>query len=121
MYTYKQSTGQLFDSSGNLLGTGWAGQGDGKNNPDMQDVKNIGPLPQGRYTIGPAYHHPRLGPVTMDLTPSPSNQMFDRADFRIHGASATDPEHSSEGCMIQIRIVRESVASGMDKDLEVIA
>lgn len=125
MYTYRQSTGELFQD-GKLAGKGWAGQPPHKNDPDGQNVSKVGPLPRGKYKIGPAYHHPKLGPVTMNLTPDPSNEMFGRGDFRIHGFKADDlatpqneQDYSSEGCIIQIRPVRESIATGADRDLTV--
>jgi hypothetical protein len=120
MFTYQQSTGKVFAGDGSLLGIGWSGQEAGKNNPAMQDVANVGPLPRGRYTIGAAYHHPKLGPVTMDLTPDPANEMFGRADLRIHGSKEGDPEHSSEGCIIQERPEREVIAASSDRDLIVV-
>lgn len=120
MFTYEQSTGRLTQNS-HFVGSGWAGQREGRNNPAMQDVHNIGPLPQGRYKIGKAYIHPHLGSVTMDLIPDPSNQMFNRSDFRIHGSAFEHPELSSEGCIIQGYSVRCYIDQGTDKDLEVIA
>lgn len=120
MYTFSQSSG-LFQSNGVFIAHGWAGQGPGKNNPAMQDVHKIGTLPRGRYRIGPAYAHPKLGPVVMNLTPDPANEMFDRDVFRIHGAAFKNPELSSEGCIILIRPIRERIRDGADRDLEVIA
>lgn len=119
MWTYQQANG-ILSHDGIYEGMGWAGRGAGRNNPAMQNVPNVGPLPKGLYKIGPAYHHPKLGPVTMNLTPAPTNEMFGRADFRIHGASEDDPENSSEGCIIQIRMVRELIDASPDKDLEVV-
>lgn len=126
MYTYEQATGRL-SQDGVLKGIGWAGQPPYKNDPAGQCVAKKGPLPRGKYRIGPAYHHPVLGPVTMNLTPDPTNDMCDRDDFRIHGFKADDPktpinevEYSSEGCIIQLRPVREAIAAGADRDLEVI-
>lgn len=119
MYTFSQSSG-IHRHNGILFGSGWAGQGKGRNNPDMQNVHGIGPLPRGKYKIGKAYHHPHLGPLTMDLTPDPSNEMFDRSDFRIHGAAFVHPELSSEGCIILPHPVRQGIDTGIDKDLEVI-
>lgn len=123
MYTFKISTGEMFDGSGQRLGIGWAGQPPYKNDPNHVDKKNVGPLPPGFYTIGPVYRHPRLGPVVMNLEPDPDNQMFNRGDFRIHGASMSDPDHSSEGCIIQVRPVREKIAANLSNDdrLQVVA
>lgn len=121
MWKYEQKTGRLFDLNAALVGTGWSGQGIGKNNPDAQNIPNIGPLPRGVYTIGQPYHHPKLGPLTMNLTPDPANEMESRADFRIHGAApAPDTETSSEGCIIQYHPVRQQVANSQDNQLQVI-
>lgn len=126
MYTFRQSTGELFLKDV-LKGKGWAGQPPHKNDPNGQDIAKVGPLPRGKYKIGPAYHHPKLGPVTMNLTPDPTNEMFGRSDFRIHGFAVDDPntpinetEYSSEGCIIQLRPVREAIAAGADRDLTVV-
>ena len=126
MYTFQISTGKL-SHNGALLGTGWAGHDAGRNNVDMQNVPDIGPLPCGKYKIGKAYHHPKLGPFTMDLTPDPANEMYGRSLFRMHGAAADNPAtpineflESSHGCIIQMRPVREKVDEGSDRDLEVV-
>lgn len=114
MYRYEQSTGKLTDANGTLVGTGIAGQGLGLNNPDMQEVHNVGPIPRGRYTITAPYTHPHLGPLTMNLLPFSDNEMFGRSDFRIHGFSYAHPELSSEGCITQQRSARQIVADNLD-------
>ncbi len=125
MYTFKQSTGELF-KVGMTTGRGAAGQGAGLNNPAKQDVHKIGPLPRGRYKIGAPYHHPHLGPLTFNLTPDPANKMFGRDEFKIHGFEAgcdhTNPRTSSEGCIAQEHPTRQYVADNLssDDDLEVV-
>lgn len=114
MYTYSQSKGRLVEADGALVGIGIAGQGAGLNNPVMQGVHNIGPLPQGFYTIQAPYHHPKLGPVTMDLVPDINNEMFGRSLFRIHGFAEHEP--SSEGCITQHRPARDYVALHLTTD-----
>lgn len=104
MNKYVQGTGRFEDAAGNLVGFGEAGQGAGRNNPDMQNVHNIGPLPCGFYKILEPYHHPKLGVLTFNLEPFPENEMFGRADFRIHGYAAVEP--SSEGCICQHKDAR---------------
>jgi hypothetical protein len=49
-YVYKQTTGQLMLDN-QVIGTGYSGKGVGKNNPAMQNQKNIGPIPAGDYII----------------------------------------------------------------------
>lgn len=116
MLKFVQGTGRLEDSRGELIGFGFAGQREGYNNPDKQNVPDIGPLPRGFYKIGAPYHHPHLGPLTMDLTPFPENQMFGRSLFRIHGRSAINPELSSKGCVCQDRPARQFVADHLNQD-----
>lgn len=118
MYIYSQKSG-ILQHDGNFVGAGWAGQGAGKNNPEMQNVSNIGPLPRGRYLIGAAYTHPKLGPVVMNLAPDPLNEMFGRSDFRIHGASFVNPELSSHGCIVLSKAIRILIDTGSDKLLDV--
>lgn len=96
--TYSQSTG-LFTGSG-ITATGYSGHGEGLNNPAMQDVHDVGPLPQGVYTIQPPHADPKVGPVAMRLEPSPDNTMFGRGDFLIHGDNAAMDHTASEGCII---------------------
>ena len=121
MWTYQQSTGKLQSPTGVITTFGWAGQREGKNNPVMQNVPKVGPLPQGLYTIGDPHTSPNTGPYTMNLTPDPSNDMFGRDDFRIHGAAEEHPELSSEGCIVQPREIRENIWNSGDSTIEVIA
>lgn len=120
MWTYSQGTGLLSNPEGIVVGRGYAGRGEGKNNPSMEGVKDRGPLPRGFFTIGTSYTHPRLGPITMNLEPDPRNEMFDREDFRIHGDSTEDPGEASDGCIVQDHSVRFQVSQSADRRLEVI-
>lgn len=123
-WTYVQRTGSLLHN-GFLVGSGYAGRYTGKNNPEMQDVKDTGPLPCGWYTILPAYDHPRLGPLTMNLIPDAGNEMFGRKDFRIHPERIDPPAGlASEGCIVQSRPVRmhvDKLVRAGDARLQVIA
>lgn len=121
MWLYSQSSGKLWNPAGACVGHGYAGRGDGKNNPAMQQVQMQGPLPCGLYTIGPAHTHPHLGPVCMDLTPDPSNQMFGRSLFRLHADSIDHPGAASDGCIVMSRPIRELVAASPDRVLKVVA
>ena len=120
--TYHQSTGELFSDDGMLLGTGHAGNGTGLNNPAMQFVHNVGPLPCGRYTIGVWGTHSQLGPISAPLIPLPSsnpnapgfNWLKGRGGFYIHG-----PEFS-EGCIVMPEPVRAALAAGTDINLVVV-
>ena len=54
---YSQFTGQLtcVDAAGNVIVDcqGYAGNGPGLNNPDLEHASDMGPLPRGDYTLGP--------------------------------------------------------------------
>lgn len=114
---YYQKSGELRTDEGVLLCTGYSGHGEGKNNPDMQHVKAVGPIPRGAYIIGRPYDSKNTGPLTIMLFPHPDNEMFGRGDFRIHGDSVKAPGTASHGCIIAPRAVREKIISGTDKKL----
>ena len=132
---FAQSSGNLLEVAGDatetLLGTGFAGNDSrpgvnpthihGRNNPQAQALHCIGPLPVGWYTMGEPFHHPALGPLTFQLTPDGGNEMFGRTGFFMHGASATDPLNSSEGCIVQAHDVRQAVADSGVRRLQVTA
>jgi hypothetical protein len=112
MWKFEQSTGKLFDPQGAYVATGYAGGNCGKNpegmnNPDMQSVPNVGPLPQGIYTFGVVVDHSTLGPFAIQLIPEPENIMFGRGHFFMHG-DTEPPGNASEGCIIMPRSVRDA-------------
>ena len=127
---YRQSNGVLTYNSGKIIGKGHAGHGLGLNNPSMQTVHGIGPLPCGGYTIGAPINDKNTGPFSLPLTPDPTNKMFGRSGFLIHGGLSepfTEPDgeiiqpgQESDGCPIMARIIRELVSQSLDKHLEVI-
>jgi hypothetical protein len=107
---YEQATGRLLEDDGKVIGLGWAGHLQGRNNPEMQIVKGVGPLPKGKYIVENPENGTHLGPLAFPLTPDPTNKMFGRDAFFIHGASAEHPALSSDGCIIQGRIAREYIS-----------
>jgi hypothetical protein len=118
MWTYSQGTGKLFDPAGKHVATGYSGKGKGKNNCDMQHVKNVGPIPRGLYTIGQAYNSQKVGPFALPLTPDPSNEMFGRSAFLVHGDNKTGT--ASEGCIILGRMTRDALNYSTDRVLKVV-
>lgn len=114
IFQYSQSLGRFYiqcdeTSERALLGVGYAGRGTGRNNPQQQHMKNVGPLPRGMYTIGFAEKHPRLGPLAYRLTPASTNVMFERSGFFIHGDNKTND--ASQGCVVLPKPLREIVAT----------
>lgn len=120
-WTYEQASGRLLSADGTQAGTGYSGIGSGLNNPDEQNVVDVGPLPQGQYTIGPPYDDPGgKGPVVMALTPDPSNVMFGRSGFLIHGDNANMNHTASNGCIILNLVLRNQIASSGDSSLTIV-
>jgi hypothetical protein len=123
-WEYSQSTGRLthVDSDGTrkFVATGYAGQGEGLNNPDMQDVKHVGPIPRGTWDIGNQYNHTVLGRHVMNLTPRAGTNTFNRTAFRIHGDNSYLNYSASEGCIILGLKVRDQIAKSGDNILRVI-
>jgi len=123
MLVYEQKTGKIFKDS-ELLGTGYAGRGVGLNNPLMQDVRFVGPLPCGFYTMEPPRDDTRVGKYAIPLVPDESNEMFGRSAFFIHGDNMEHPgaHVASDGCMIQDHDVRVRIwTDSADKRLQVVS
>jgi hypothetical protein len=111
MWTYIQSTGDMLDGNGNVLATGYSGKGPDKNNPAMESVRGLGPIPVGIYNMElPPVDTETHGPCVIWLTPDPSNDMLGRSGFGIHGDSFTHMGQASEGCIILPRFARERMA-----------
>ena len=124
MWTYAQSTGRLSHDEQSFGECGYSGFEDGKNNPAKQDEPDLGPIPQGRYTIGPVEFENTdgpHGPFVLPLIPDAGNEMFGRSGFLIHGDSLADPGNASRGCIILPRETREEMAQSGDFVLEVVA
>jgi type VI secretion system (T6SS) effector TldE1-like protein len=120
-WTYEITTGRLYDDSGVLIGVGYSGDPQYKNNATAQSMKAQGPIPEGSYMICQPEDSPVHGPFAMPLNPDPSNLMWGRSGFMMHGDSVTAPGTASEGCVIMSRDVRESVWNSMDHTLVVVA
>jgi len=119
---YRQSTGRLvcYDYT-----TGWppyvdtsgySGAGAGRDNPNMQDVVDVGPIPQGCWRVGAPTGSRGTGPYSLPLTPLPDNDVFntprDPNSFLIHGPNASRPNDSSSGCPVIDRPSRQAIPTG---------
>jgi hypothetical protein len=120
-WTYAQTTGDL-QQDGKHISTGYSGANEGKNNPAMENVPNIGPIPRGDWTItGPPVDSKDHGPYVLELNPAPATDTHGRSSFLMHGDSKEHPGSASHGCVILPRAVREEVWNSGDRDLEVVA
>lgn len=119
-WVYDQSTGDL-THEGDFSGTGYSGAGrtlaEGRNNPDMEAVRSCGPIPCGKWSIGPVHDSATTGPMTMDLNPV-GHDAHGRTVFRIHGDNKAS--NASHGCIVLARGIREEIATSADKTLVVV-
>lgn len=121
MWYYLQASGELLRTTAIVVGTGYAGHGEGKNNPGLQHVANVGPLPCGDYLIEEAHDSLMHGPLCFRLTPDPLNDMFGRDHMMIHGDSIEHPGEASQGCVVMARHIRDFINTSVDRRLRVLA
>lgn len=112
-FRYEQSSGALVlvnDDYECPLHVCAAGRADGLNNPEMQHVRNVGPLPRGRYHMR-VVEHPRFASpaIRLDWSSFQKEGMenFGRSGFFIHGGS------KSEGCILVNGCIRALVATAI--------
>ena len=121
MWTYSQSTGKITKDGTVIFGLGYSGKGQCKNDPNMQQLKGLGPIPRGRYTISSFLAATSThGPDVLVLVPDAANQMFGRSGFLIHGDSKEHPGDASEGCIILSSQIRLFIWASRDHILEVV-
>ena len=119
MLTYCQDDGALFLDEVKLC-TGYSGKGAGRNNPALEAMPNIGPIPKGLWSIDhPPYDDPHKGKLVFRLHPV-GHDAHGRSGFLIHGDSGEHPGQASEGCVILPRLIRQQIASEKLTELEVI-
>ena len=118
-WIYQQSTGILFDPEGKKCCRGYSGRGEGKNNPKMDHVKSVGPIPKGDWVIGLPYNSQRIGRYALPLYQHGHNSKG-RNYFRIHGDSISNPGEASKGCMIHPLTIRKLIHQSNCKLLKVI-
>ena len=120
-WTYAQRTGLLYDPRMRIVGQGYSGRNEGKNNPEMEGVRNVGPIPRGKWFItGGAFFSPQHGPFCLALQAQPDTDTLGRTSFLIHGDSIMHPGDASMGCIILTREVRHKIVASGDRDLEVV-
>ena len=120
-WIYEQLTGDLYKDN-RFVATGYSGAGkhkeQGRNNPDMQYVRQKGPICQGSYRIGPVHTSSHVGPVAMNLEPLPGTDTHGRSAFLIHGDNARND--ASKGCVILARPIRQQIAKSKDRTFVVV-
>lgn len=110
-WLYVQKTGALYRTDGSFCAQCYSGHGDGINNPKLQAVKNVGPIPANLYEIGRVDE--AKGPLTIHLVPVSGSDMLGRdyLSFLIHGDNHLMNHTGSEGCIVAPPAARAEVAS----------
>ena len=119
MWQYRSASGELLHN-GVHVGYGYAGHGAGKNQPAMENIHDIGPIPRGNWLIlGPPSDTTGHGPYVLRLIAFPGTQTFGRGGFLIHGDSVSAPGTASLGCIVLAPDVRHAIWMSGDHGLVV--
>lgn len=118
-WIYNSANGNL-SRNGELVGTGYSGNTAGLNNPAMDDVHNVGPIPTGQWVIGDFFDDPGgKGPIVARLTPGPNTPTFNRSGFMLHGDNPAMDHTASDGCIILSHDIRQQIMESGDTELVV--
>ena len=128
-WQYEQSTGRLLAPTGTVQGRGYSGQPPYTNDPSAEGLEGKGPIPCGVWFVsGVEYDNPKLGQFVLILTPDAATRARvlalgrDPDSFRMHGEKLEPPPgFASDGCIVQVRLVREMVNDSPDKQINVVS
>lgn len=119
-WVFERTTGKLFDPQGKLVEIGYSGN-KYKDNPTIDNEKNIDPLPEGLYLIGPArVKNEGKGEYVMPLMPVKKNIMYGRGGFLIHADNRKMDKSASEGCPILSLPTRKLISASSDREFKVV-
>ena len=119
MWIYRQKTGDIWNPDGVLAYQAYSGFGSGKNNPDAQHIRSVGPIPRGIWVIGEPYDSKKIGKFALPLYEH-NHDACNRTYFRIHGDSISNPGNASKGCIISPKNIRYTIHESKDRMLMVI-
>lgn len=101
----------------------YSGFHEGKNNPNMEAVQNVGPIPVGDWEIVRwDDNHGEKGPQVAVLSPVGHNA-HGRSEFLIHGDSIAHPGEASHGCICTLgngRATRDKLRASGETRLQVV-
>jgi len=117
-WVYEQSTGRLLYKEAPVA-KGYSGNGAGLNNSKMENSRNVGPIPRGKWKISRPYDSKKKGEHVMALTPD-GHDALGRTDFMIHGDNSKMNKSASNGCIILNKSQRKVISGSGDAELVVI-
>lgn len=120
MWTFNRSQGKIIAPDGQTY-SAYSGHGEGVNNPALESVHNVGPIPGGLWDIGAPQDTVTHGSYVLPLTPHSDTVTYGRSGFLIHGDSLAHAGErtASLGCVIVAHTVRVLVWSSGDHVLRV--
>jgi len=117
MHIFESGLGRLWIGGVNQV-PAYSGAGEGKNNPLLQHIANVGPIPVGAWLLGEV--DDTHGPLSIHLVHL-FGELWGRSGFLLHGDNALHIGASSEGCIIAAHPEREYLADCRDRLLIVVA
>lgn len=120
MHIFNSRTG-LFRFSDGTCAIAYSGHGDGINNPSLEAIRGVGPIPVGLWDIMNPHDSSVTGPYSLPLVPV-EHDAHGRTLFRIHGDNRKGDKSASHGCIIMspLCLRRKIYQSGVHR-LEVVA
>lgn len=117
MLQYNSTTGEIRLDE-HFEGYGYSGHGEGRNNPELEHVRKVGPIPRGDYLISKWFDDiGGKGPIVFNLTPIEHNA-HGRTGFMIHGDNVN--HDASLGCIIAGRLIRLAIKNDDETRLRVV-
>lgn len=117
MWIYNVKAGTIAGNGHSWTGI-YSGHGEGLNNPLMEAVHGVGPIPRGEYKMTWQDSHPHLGKTVALLTPIGHNAMGRTGLFE-HGDNWKMNFTASDGCIIAPETVRDTMWAAGDTTLTV--
>ena len=118
MISYDQKTGEI-KIRNTVVGYGYSGAGKGVNNPALENVRRVGPIPRGRWKIDRwDDKHGDKGPQVAVLSPV-GHDAHGRTAFLIHGDNTSLNQTGSWGCIIASRLIRNALRASGETELVV--
>ena len=91
------------------------------NNPALEAVANVGPIPRGMWAVSAPRSTLTHGPYVLPVTALPETHTFGRTGFLLHGDSVVTPGSASQGCVILPKAYRVRLWKSGDPLLRVVA
>lgn len=120
MWQYTQKTGAI-SHDGEPVGVGYSGHGGGLDNPAMEAVEGVGPIPAGAWRIVEWFdNYENKGPCVARLAPI-GHSAHGRTGFLIHGDNSAENHTASDGCIIAGPAIRQAMRASGDTELFVVS